>query len=117
MRHVNKGRKFGRKRSQRKAFVSSLAANLVIRESMRTTDARARELRPVVEKFVTLAKKQNLPALRLLMARLPRKAALRLFYEVAPRYKDRHGGYVRIIKTAKRRQRDGSEMAKIEFVK
>ncbi|PIR86642.1 MAG: 50S ribosomal protein L17 [Candidatus Harrisonbacteria bacterium CG10_big_fil_rev_8_21_14_0_10_49_15] len=109
-------RKFGRKKGQRVAFRKSLAANLITRERMTTTVARAKEIRPVVERYVTLAKKGDLAKLRILMAKLPTKAAYKVFHEIAPRYKERPGGYLRITKTAKTRKRDGAETAVIEFV-
>lgn len=109
-------RKFGRKRGQRIAFRKSLAANLINKGSMVTTVARAKEIKPVVEKFITLAKKQELSKLRLLMAKLPKESAYKLYHEIAPKYQERNGGYLRIIKTAKRRKRDGAEVAVIEFV-
>ena len=81
-----------------------------------TTPARAKEIKPKVEKMVTLAKRNNLSALRLLMARLPKQAATKLYYEVAPKYKDRKGGYTRIIKTAISRKRDAAPQVRIEFI-
>lgn len=116
MRHGKRGRKFGRKKGRRRAFLKVLMHNLIMRERIETTDARAKEIRPRVEKLVTLAKKQNLASLRLLLARLPKESAQKLYYEVAPRYAARKGGYLRIIKTAKRRKRDAARMAVIEFV-
>jgi large subunit ribosomal protein L17 len=65
---------------------------------------------------VTLAKKQNLASLRLLMSRLNKKAAQKIYYQIAPRYKSRKGGYTRIIKGLKQRKKDGTRMAIIEFV-
>src|SRR3990167_380966 len=72
MRHGKKGRKFGRKTGKRRAFRKGLAHNLILKGKIETTEARAKEIRPVVEKLVTLAKKQTLSSLRLLLARLPR---------------------------------------------
>lgn len=117
MRHHKKGRKFNRKRGERKAFTKGLISNLVMKERIQTTEARAKELKWKAEKMVTLAKKQNLHALRLLIARLPNKnTAEKLYYEIAPRYVGRPGGYTRIKKTAKFRKRDGARVAIIEFV-
>lgn len=117
MRHLKTGRKFSRKRGQRRAFLKGLLSNLIMREKITTTEARAKEIRPLVEKLVTLGKKQNLPALRLLASRLfSKKVAEKIYYEIAPRYKDRAGGYTRITKTAKFRKKDGSRLAAIEFV-
>ena len=109
-------RKFGRKKGQRVAFKKGLASNLIMREKMTTTTARAKELRPVVERMVTTAKKENLASLRKLLAELPKQSAQKMYYEIAPRYKDRNGGYTRIIKVDKRRKRDAAEMSVIEFV-
>lgn len=83
---------------------------------MTTTEARARELRPLVEKLVTLAKKQNLASYRLLLARLPKDSANKLYYEIALQYQDRKGGYLRILKTMTRRKRDAAKKSIIEFV-
>ena len=88
-----------------------------MREKLTTTEARVKELRPLVEKLVTLGKKQNLAAMRLLAARLSsKKVAEKIYYEIAPRFKDRAGGYTRIVKTAKFRKKDGSRLAAIEFI-
>ncbi len=97
MRHHKKGRKFGRIRGRRKSFIAGLINNLVIKEKIKTTEARAKELKPRVEKLVTLGKKQNLASLRLLRSRLPAKSAGKIYYEIAPRYQGRKGGYTRIL--------------------
>lgn len=110
-------RKFHRKKGQRRSFLKGLANNLIIREKIETTVARAKEIRPIVERLVTIAKKQQLAALRILLSRLPKAAAQKLFYEIATRYKDRKGGYLRIIKEARVRQRDGAKLSIIEFIK
>ncbi|MEK9186049.1 MAG: 50S ribosomal protein L17 [Patescibacteria group bacterium] len=109
-------RKFHRKIGPRRAFFKGLASNLILREKIETTTARAKEIRPIVERLVSIAKKQQLPSLRLLLSKLPKESAQKLFYEIAPRYKERVGGYLRIIKEAKRRKRDAAPMAIIEFV-
>lgn len=116
MKHIKKGRKFHRKVGQRTALLKTLASNLILEEKIKTTEAKAKEIKPVVEKLTTLAKKQKLADLRILMSRLPKKSAQKLFYEIAPRYKTRRGGYLRIIKSATARKTDGSKMAVIEFV-
>jgi large subunit ribosomal protein L17 len=87
-----------------------------MRGKIQTTEARAKEIRPEVERLVSLAKKQNLASLRLLLARLPKDSANRLYYDIAPKYQDRPGGYLRILKTAERRKRDAAKQAIIEFV-
>src|SRR3989344_1986967 len=99
-------RKFGRVKGRRNSFLKTLANNLIMKERMMTTEARAKEIRPRVEKLVTLAKKQNLSSLRLLLSRLPKDSAFKIYYEIAPRYKDRKGGYLKILKAATRRKRD-----------
>ncbi|PIR97850.1 MAG: 50S ribosomal protein L17 [Candidatus Colwellbacteria bacterium CG10_big_fil_rev_8_21_14_0_10_42_22] len=116
MRHLKKGRKFGLMMGKRRAFLRILVHNLIMEEKIETTEARAKEIRPRVEKLVTIAKKNNLMALRLLMRRLPKTSAYKLYHELAPKYKDRNGGYLRIRKSAEVRQRDGSRRAIIEFV-
>ncbi len=110
-------RKFHRMRGQRKLFFQGLANNLIMRERIETTVPRAKEIRPIVERMVTIAKKQQLPAFRSLLAKLPKQAAEKLYFEIAPRYKERHGGYLRIVKEAKARKRDGASLSIIEFVK
>lgn len=109
-------RKFHRIRGRRKSFLKGLADNLVMKGKMTTTEARAKEIRPMVERLVTLAKKQNLASFRLLVSKLPKKSAAKLYYEIAPRYKERNGGYLRILKSAARRKRDAAKQAVIEFV-
>jgi large subunit ribosomal protein L17 len=116
MRHLKKGRKFGRIRARRHNFLTSLCRNLIMAERIVTTDARAKEIKPPVEKLVTLAREQNLSAMRLLLSRLPREAALKLYYEIAPRYKERRGGYLRVVKTGGVRKRDAASKSVIEFV-
>ncbi len=101
---------------QRRALLKSLMNNLVIRGEIETTDEKAKEMRPQIEKLLTIGKKQDLAGLRILLARLPKKAAEKIFYELAPRYKDKRGGYVRIAKAAKLRKGDGARMARIEFI-
>lgn len=118
MRHRVKGRKFNRITGRRRSFVRALAVNLIRAERIETTEARAAEIRPVVEKLMTLAKKQSLASRRLLFARIQNKNVVaKLCDELAPRYKDRNGGYIRITKLAQTRKRDGSRRAAIEFVK
>lgn len=109
-------RKFGRIRGRRKSFLKTLENNLIMRGKIQTTEARAKEIRPEVERLVSLAKKQNLASLRLLLARLPKDSANRLYYDIAPKYQGRPGGYLRILKTAERRKRDAAKQAIIEFV-
>ena len=116
VRHANKGRKFGRERGQRKAFLRNLAGQLITRERITTTEARAKELRGVVERMVTYGKRQNLASLRRLTEKLPKQAAYKMYHELAPRYAERKGGYTRVVKKAQARKSDGAKMAVIEFV-
>ncbi len=116
MRHSVKGTKFGRKKGDRNQFIKSLMTSLILEGDIQTTPTRAKEIRPRVEKMVTLAKKQDLASLRLLMSRLPEKPAYKLYHEIAPKYLDRKGGYLRIVKTGKVRMRDGVETVEIKFV-
>lgn len=109
-------RKFHRMAGRRRLFVQALLANLVSRGKMTTTVARAKEIRPVAERLVTIAKRGRVSDLRLLKRRIPPEAAGKLFHEIAPRYADRRGGYLRIIKQARVRKRDAAPLATIEFV-
>jgi large subunit ribosomal protein L17 len=116
MRHLKRGRKFHRKKGQRIALFKALFNNLVLREKIETTEAKAKEIKPRVEKLITLGKKQNLKSFRLLLSRMDKKAAEKIYFVLSPRYENRKGGYVRIIKSAKKRKKDGARMAVIEFV-
>ena len=116
MRHLKKGRKLHRGRSQRKALLVSLASNLAVKEKIKTTEAKAKELRPVFERLITIGKGQNLSSLRMLNSRMPKIAAMKMYYQISPRYKERKGGYTRIIKVGKRRKNDAAKMAIIELV-
>ncbi|OGZ33708.1 MAG: 50S ribosomal protein L17 [Candidatus Portnoybacteria bacterium RIFCSPLOWO2_12_FULL_39_9] len=114
MKHKKKGRKFGRKRDQRQALLKGLAANLILMGKITTTEAKAKEVRPVVEKLITKSKKQNLVSIRYLAKYLPVKARKKIM-ELGQRYQERQGGYTRIIKLGPRK-RDSAKMAIIEFV-
>ena len=116
MRKRKKGRKLSRKRDQRRSLLKSLARALFLKEKIKTTLAKAKELTPFVEKQITRAKIGNLYSRRLLASRFSPEIAKKLVEEIAPRYKDRKGGYTRIIKLGERK-RDGAEMAVIELVK
>lgn len=116
MRHLKKGRKFGRKKGQRKAFLMALANNFIQKEKILTTEARAKELRPFVERLITYGKRQNLAGLRMLIKKLPKSSAYKVYYDISSRYHNRKGGYTRILKHTKTRKGDGAKMATIEFV-
>lgn len=116
MKHLKKGRKFGRGSGQKKALMNGLAANLIHHERITTTEAKAKELKSFMGPLVTTAKKQEVSALRKLMKQLPKTAAYKLYHEIAPEYEDRQGGYTRVIKHTERRKQDGAKKATIEFV-
>jgi large subunit ribosomal protein L17 len=115
MKKRKRGRKFGRQRDQRKALKKTLAVSLIKQERVQTTLAKAKELRPFVEKLVTKAKKDNISTYRLLQKYLPREISNKLIKEIAPKFKERAGGYLRIIRLPDR-QSDGAKLAIIEFV-
>jgi large subunit ribosomal protein L17 len=116
MRHGNSGRKLNRTASHRKAMFANMSASLITHEQIVTTLPKAKELRPIVEKLITLGKRGDLHARRLVIAQIrDEDAAKRLFDTVAPRYSERHGGYLRIMK-AGFRHGDNAAMAVIEFV-
>ena len=117
MRHHNGVRKFGRSSSQRSALLSGLALSLIAHGQITTTEAKAKELRPFMEKLVTKSKDGTLASQRLVVSRLSNKSdeVKKLFDEIVPKYKDRDGGYTRIVKMPARLS-DGSPMAVIEFV-
>ncbi|HMT45122.1 MAG TPA: 50S ribosomal protein L17 [Chakrabartia sp.] len=116
MRHRVGGRKLSRTSSHRTALFRNMAAALIKHEQIKTTLPKAKELRPYVEKLITLAKRGGLSNRRLAHARLLDDAQLRKLFDVlAERYKDRNGGYTRIIK-AGFRGTDAAAMAVIEFV-
>ncbi len=100
MRHHKKGRKFGRERKVRVALMRSLARSLILNGRITTSVAKAKELRPYVEKLITLAGKDTLASKRLIIARLGNdvEATNKLAKDIAPKYKDRNGGYTRVIK-------------------
>jgi large subunit ribosomal protein L17 len=116
MRHKSGGRKLQRTSAHRTALFRNMSASLIKHEQITTTLAKAKELRPYVEKLVTLAKRGGLANRRLAMSRLMDDAQLtKLFDVLAERYKDRNGGYTRIIKAGIRAS-DAAPMAIIEFV-
>lgn len=116
MRHSVVNNKFRMKTSHRIATFRNMAKSLIELGKIETTLDKAKVLRGVVEPMVTIAKRGDLPARRLLLSKLPYADAVKkLFYEVAPLFKERNGGYTRIIKTG-RRKGDNAQMAIIEFV-
>lgn len=116
MRHHNANRKFGRVTKVRKALVNSLARSLVLHERIETTEPKAKELRPFVEKLITKGKLGTIAARRDIGERVGPMAAKMIVDTLSKKYENRAGGYTRIIKM-KRRLSDGADMALIEFVK
>lgn len=110
------GRKLSRKRNQRKALLKSLAATLFLREKIKTTEAKAKEVSSFVEKQITQAKIGTISSRRLLTKQFSPKVVKKLVDEIGPRYRERKGGYTRIIKLGLRKS-DGAKMAIIELVK
>lgn len=116
MRHGNKGRRFNRMAAHRKAMFANLAQALITHEQIVTTLPKAKDLRPVVEKLVTLGKRGDLHARRLAVAQVRDESVVKKLFDVlGPRYKDRKGGYTRVLK-AGFRFGDNAPMAVIEFV-
>jgi len=116
MRHGVAHRKLGRTSAHRIAMLRNMSASLIKHEQIKTTLPKAKELRPYIEKLVTLAKHGGLSNRRLALARLGDEAQLsKLFDELAARYANREGGYIRVVKAGVRRS-DATPMAIIEFV-
>jgi large subunit ribosomal protein L17 len=111
-----KGHRFGGSPAHQKSMMANLAASLIIAEAITTTEAKAKALRPYAEKLVTKAKKGGVHQQRLVVATIHDKdAASKLFGEIGPRYANRNGGYLRILKLGPR-PGDNAPMARIEFV-
>jgi large subunit ribosomal protein L17 len=115
MRHMNQGRKLNRTSAHRKALFRNLVLALVQHERIKTTDAKAKELRRYADRMVTLGKRGDLAARRLAFAFMQsRDAVKKLFDQIAPRFKERNGGYTRVIKFGVRRG-DAAPLSIIEF--
>jgi large subunit ribosomal protein L17 len=118
MRHLKAGRKLGRNASHRTALMRNLARALFEHERIITTVEKAKEARRFVEKLITLAKRGTLHARREALARLPdREAVEKLFNDLGPRFRDRPGGYTRVIKRHQRRLGDAGQTAFLELLK
>ena len=119
MRHRLRGRKLNRTASHRKSLMRNLAISLITHKRIKTTDAKAKELRGFVERLVTYAKKADLHNRRLIHQKLPGKLgkniASILIHDIAPEYENRNGGYTRIIKLNNRKN-DNAPISLIEFV-
>ena len=116
MRHNKKGRKLGRKTAHRKALMSNLASALITNKRIKTTDAKAKELRRYIEPLVTFAKKGDLHSRRQVLKKIRHKSIVReLFEDIGPTFSNRNGGYTRIIKLGIRGN-DCAPISMIEFV-
>ena len=117
MRHRKRGNQLGRTSSHRNAMIRNMAVSLIEHERITTTLPKARNLRPFVEKLVTLARESSVHRRRLAFARLrDRQAVSKLFEVLGPRFAERPGGYTRILKLTKPRLGDNGQRALIEFV-
>ena len=116
MRHRKSGRKLGRKTGHRKALMSNLASRLIEHKRIKTTEAKAKELRMFIEPLVTFARRGDLHARRQVLRKIPHKDIVSiLFNDIGPVYTDRDGGYTRIIKLGFR-DNDRAPVSMIEFV-
>ncbi len=116
MKKRKKGRKFSRKKDQRKALFKALTVSLLNYGKIKTTEAKAKELKKVIEPLISRAKTSTLSNRRQLLKFLPAKTVKKLMEEIAVRYKNRKGGYTRVVKLSPRPS-DGAKMAIIELVK
>lgn len=116
MRHSKSGRRLGRKTSHREAMFRNMVTSLLAHEKITTTDAKAKEIRSVAEKMITLGKRGDLHSVRLAASIIREKSVVKkLFSTIAPRYKERAGGYTRIIKLGARNG-DAAPLSIIELV-
>jgi len=116
MRHRIKGKILDRKKAPRESMLRNLASSILIYEKVKTTEAKAKAVKPLVEKMITVAKKGDLTARRKLIETLPQKMAIKKSMEVlGKKYKDRDGGYTRIVKLGNR-EGDGAKIVQIELV-
>lgn len=117
MRHRVAGNRLGRLQSERRALLKGLAIDLILRSKVRTTDAKAKALKPFVERLVTKARKDSLSNRRLVASRIPHPSAVKkLFSEIAPKYIDRSGGYLRIVKVSGFRRGDASSLSEVQWI-
>ena len=117
MAYTTKGQTFHREAGQRRALIKSLARSLVLEARISTTEAKAKALRPFIERLVSYAKLNTLASRRLAITKLGDKTAVKkLFGSIGPRYTDRKGGYTRVVKRTKRGSNDARKLAYISFV-
>jgi large subunit ribosomal protein L17 len=116
MRHRKVGKKFGRPAASRNAMLRNLAASIVLHEKVKTTEAKAKTVRSIVERAITTGKKPTLASRRKLLSLFYTQHPVNKIFEVlGPRYADRNGGYTRIVKLGSRKN-DGAEVVRIELV-
>jgi large subunit ribosomal protein L17 len=115
MKKLQKGRKLHREAGQRKALLKTLATSLILRGKITTTEAKAKEVAPFIEKKITRAKAGTVATKRYMAQFFSARIVKKLVDELAPKYKERNGGYTRVIKLG-RRKSDSSKMAIIELV-
>lgn len=116
MKHLRKHRKFGRPADFRRTFLWNLVNALIMKERIKTTEARAKEIRSFVEKAISRAKNDTLANRRLLLKRYNPKTVNKLFLNLGPRFKERNGGFCRIMKLGLRKN-DGAKIVLIELIK
>lgn len=116
MRHHKAKRKFHREKNQRNALIKSLIRSLVLNDKIETTEAKAKEIRPTIEKMITKSKIDSVANRRLISSRIGTGSPVKKLFEViGPKYKNQAGGYLRIVKIGARKS-DGAKLAHIEFV-
>lgn len=115
MKKRKRTRKLNRKRDQRKALLKSLATSLILKEKIKTTEAKAKEVTVFLEKMITRAQKRDVVSRRFLSRFFNKETTKKLVDEIAPRYKERKGGYTRIVKLGPRKT-NGARMAIIELL-
>lgn len=116
MRHRKKGKILDRKKEPRKMMLANLASSVLIYEKVKTTEAKAKAVKPLVEKIITLAKKGDLASIKRMITLLPQKMAVKKATEVlGKKYQERKGGYTRIVKIGTR-QGDGASIVQLELV-
>ncbi len=116
MRKRKQGKELSRKRAQRKALMRTLGNSFILKEKIKTTETKAKEVKRFVEKAITKAKRGDLQTIRLLLKDFSSKAVKKLVDEIGPRYKTRPGGYTRIVKLGPR-SIDGAKIVIIEMIK
>lgn len=116
MRHRKKRQKLTKSANQRRALLRSLVSSIILKEKIITTEAKAKKTRPFLEKTISRAKKDTLANRKFLLINFPPKIVNKLMKELGPRYRDRAGGYSRIIKLNPRKN-DAAKMAIIELIK